>query len=472
MPQGGRPQATAATRFRAARDPLRVSLFILVVLTVSRIHQQLGFVARLRPALVLTFMVVGYAYLNPKFLAKGNILRVWPAKGMAALGLLACLSVPFGISMGNSGKFILDVYSKNLAVAFLIIAATRSARDLYTFIWAYVVGSSLLGYLALFVFKLEHYGGDSGYMRLSGLLSWDANDVGCVLMVGLVLTLLILQVGSPKEKLAGLVVLAGIGATVARSGSRGGLLGLVAVALALVVMLRQVALWKRAMVIAVAAVGLLLYAPPGYWDQMSTMLTPKEDYNWTSIDGRKALAERGMGYMWSHPIFGVGINNFGKAECTISDKADNRLGGPIRCTAPHNSFIQAGAELGVGGLLLWGGMLLGGIVGLIRMRHRLPRAWARGTKEDRFLYYACEYFPVAIVGFTVTAYFLSFAWLEIYYILFALVGSLYLSIQARVRGGLPAAAPAPVMSGERGGAAMPAGQLLLDGRFPAAPHRS
>ena len=49
-------------------------------------------------------------------------------------------------------------------------------------------------------------------------------------------------------------------------------------------------------------------APPGYWKSMQTILEdPKADYNWDSLNGRRQLAKRGMGYMLAYPVFGVGI---------------------------------------------------------------------------------------------------------------------------------------------------------------------
>src|SRR5256886_14550022 len=80
--------------------------------------------------------------------------------------------------------------------------------------------------------------------------------------------------------------------------------------------------------------------------------------------------------MLDYPAFGIGINNFERAEGTISDKARRSFAGdPIRWVAPHNSFVQVGAELGLPGLILWSSLIVGGIVGMSRLRRRLPPAW-------------------------------------------------------------------------------------------------
>ena len=426
----GRP----ADRLRLRIDPLRFVVCLLIMLVVSRLHQYIPALAKIRPLLILIVLSAVYAFSNPRLLIRDSVFNTWPARAMAGLGLLAVLAVPFGISMGNSGKFVLEVYWKTLLLAFLIIASCRSARDLYVYAWSYVIGALVLSYFALFFYDLQRYGTDFSYARLAGLATWDANDVVLVLMPALACALLVFQVARTPGKVLALMALVGIGATVARSGSRGGLIGLVSVGVALLFLGRGVSLGKRIVTIAIVGTGLSLWAPQGYWRQMKSILSPKQDYNYTSKDGRKEVAKRGLGYMMSRPIFGLGIGNFAKAECSISDKARNTPAGyGLRCTPPHNSFVQAGAELGVPGLVLWAAIPLFGIVSLVRLGRRLPYRWRRGTREERFLRLACPYLAVALIGFTATCFFLNFAWLEPYYVLGAFVAALMGVIVRRVK---------------------------------------
>jgi O-antigen ligase len=440
-----RRRAPAAPRsrgkLRLSRDRLRMSLFLLIVLAISRVYMHVPGLVKARPILVLTALVAGFAFANPRLLVSGSVLRTWPAKVLAGLAVVACLSAPAGISLGNSGRFLIDVFSKIILLTFLIIAATRSVRDLYTFAWSYVIACGILSFFALFVFKLQRYGTDFEYARLANLYTWDANDVVLVLLVGLVLSLLVLQVvRDPLRRLTCLAVMLFIGATVSRSGSRGGFVGLLAVGGALLVMTSGVSIIRKTLVIAVAAAGLVLWAPEGYWQQMETIKDPKADYNYNSIDGRRHVAKRGIQYMKDHPLFGVGISNFQKAECLISDKAKNTPPGHgIRCMPPHNSYVQAGAETGVTGLVLWSSVIFGGILSLRKWGKRLPRRFRTGTEEQRFLYFACQYLPVALVGFAVTSYFLTFAWLEPYYILLALTaGTIHIAGQEHAKARLRA----------------------------------
>jgi len=425
----------AQGRLRIVRDPLRILLFVLTILTISRVHQAYPLLEKLRPALLLVVASVGYAYLNPRYLAAHNVLRLWPMRLVATLGVLACCSVAFGISLGGSALFILDTYVKVLAYGFLIAVSIRHVRDLYTFVWAYVLSCGILSFFSLFVFGISR-GSGSYVTRLNNLYTYDSNDLGVVMMVGLPLTLLLLTVERGTKRWSLVTILIGIAATMARSGSRGGFLGFVAVGLAGLLLVKNVSAAKRLVVLAAASIALAVGAPDGYWKQMGTILAPKEDYNYSDIDGRKAVMQRGIGYMAQYPVFGLGIGNFARAECTISPKiASLRRNGPMRCTPPHNSYVEAGAELGAPGLLIWVSLVIGGIFAPPRLRRRLPQSWRRGTQAERFIYSATSFFSVSMIGFAVTSFFVTFAWMDPVYFMAALITGLYVAAQAQIGAG-------------------------------------
>jgi O-antigen ligase len=321
----------------------------------------------------------------------------------------------------------------------------RGIRDLYTLVWAYVLSCTILVYFSLFVFGMSRASG-SHVVRLDHLYTYDSNDLGVVLMIGLALTLLLLTVARGWQRWFLVLNLIGISATVARSGSRGGFIGLVVVGVAALVLVKNVSVLRRISVLVVAALALAIGAPPGYWKQMSTILEPKADYNYSTRDGRKAVAQRGLGYMRAYPWFGLGINNFSRAECTISPKLHTLdRTGPIRCTAPHNSYVQAGAELGVPGLIVWVSLVVGGIVAMLRNRKRLPTWWRYGSDSQRFMYGATTYFPLAMIGFAATSFFVSFAWMDPLYLMAAFISGWYIVIRRQIH--QPAV---PLVRGTRG----------------------
>lgn len=411
----------------------RLCLVGLTVISVSRIHNHFSILAALRPGLVLVALAGFFALTNPKDLETRFVFRTRPARLVIAMGLMACLSAPFGISLGSSASFILSDYSKTFLFAVLVMMACRTVRDLYTLAWAYVIGTGILAWMAFFLFQLSNAG--SKAERLGVLYSWDANDVGVLMLVGLALSLLTFQTAGRVGKLISGVTLLAIGITIARTGSRGAFVGFIVVGIALLFMAKSISVGKRIGFVAVTALGVLLFAPAGYWEQMATLTNPKDDYNYSSEDGRKQVAQRGVAYMLSHPIAGLGINNFSKAECLDASSAkvkEHVAGTGIRCTAPHNSYVQAGAELGIPGLVLWLMLIFGSIRGMLKLRKTLPASWARGTPEDRFLYLAPQYLAVAMVGFGISSAFVSFAWLDPVYFLAAMMAGLHAVIKRRL----------------------------------------
>lgn len=425
VPARAKPRADENT----APDFLRITLGALIVIEISRVHGQVSLIAAARPLLVLTLAALGAAFVNPGGLAKHKWMSSWQARVIIGLAITAMGSIVFGISQGGSFYFFQDAYSKTLLGAFLLMAAIRNACDLRFFVWSYVVATAVLVWLALFVFQMSTAGNT---VRLSGLDTWDANDLGVLLLTGLPLCGLAFRTSGPLGKAFSAIVLLGIGSGIARSGSRGGFVGFVCVLFAFLISLRGTKVINRVAIVAVIIIGLAWSAPDGYWEQMQTIMHPDADYNWDARQGRRQLAIRGMQYMTSHPFFGIGVDNFGRAEATISDFAREQAGDPyapgIKWSVAHNSYVQMGAEMGIPGLLLFTGLVIGCIIGPWRLRKRIPDAWQRGTEDERFMFQAAVYFPVAAIGFAVPAYFVSFSYPDTIYILAALTAALRASV--------------------------------------------
>ena len=447
-------------------DLLRLSLSALIIMSVSHVQQMYGWLAIFRPGQLFVGLSILAALMNRRALANGWSKR-WPAKMMIAITAAACGSIVFGISQGGAFFYFSQYFSKVLIAAFLLMAAMRDARDLRIFVWAYVIGTAVLVWMALFVFQLSAT--NTGMMRLSGLETWDANDMCVLLVIGMALCVLLFQTAGPRGKIAAGITLIGIGAAIARSGSRGGFLGLGCVVVALLLSLKGTSMARRLTMLGGFAAGLVLAAPKGYWQQMNTITSAEQDYNWDSEDGRRMLAIQGLKYMIQYPVFGIGINNFGRATVTISDRAlhwDPSQPG-IKASVAHNTYIQAGAELGIPGGFLMIALVLGCIMAPWRLRRRIPPAWAQGTWDQQFLYHATLYLPVAALGFAVTAFFVSFAYNDPLYILAAMVCALTASVEAGLNGPRRSAA----MTAKRPNSAAPGRRVgpLLATRGPIAP---
>lgn len=419
-------------------DPFRLALCLIVIVSVSRIHQQFGLIGALRPALLLFLFATGYAILRPAVVDWSVLTRTYPGKALLGLTGLSLLSMPFGISLGASGSFFISTYSKVLVTGLLFVVGIRTPRHLWYMAWSWVISCGIWSIMAFTVFDVESAIA-SKTQRLAELYMFDSNDLGLILVTGIPLTLFVIETTrAPLGKILGLVCLGGIGATLAITGSRGAMVGLTVVLFSILISAKHVALSKRLGFVAVVIALLAVAAPPGYWDQMQTIVAPKQDYNWTDTDGRKAVALRGVDYMKAYPVFGLGISNFPRAEGTISSKAKAHVPGTgLRWTAAHNTWIEVGSEMGVFALLLWCSIILQGTVGLWRIRKRIPKAWRRGVDDQRILNGIVFYLPSAFVGFALTSTFVSFAYIIPFYFLNGLLAAttVMLGLAKRKRSG-------------------------------------
>ena len=137
--------------------------------------------------------------------------------------------------------------------------------------------------------------------------------------------------------------------------------------------------------------------------------------------------------MGQYPIFGLGMNNFGRAEGTIGRTEDARSGIGVAWIAPHNTYVQVGAELGIFALIIWLALLLAGIVGLVKLRNRLPRRWLKGTPRQQFLYTGTIFVPASFVAFAASSVFLSFAYLLPIYLLVGIMTTIHIFVKRELK---------------------------------------
>jgi O-antigen ligase len=431
-----RPPADTSLRvsLTPTADAVRICLFGIMMVNISAIQMYMGPVRALRPGMTFLALALLLVVLKPKLVDWKNMMAAYPSKWVIVFFGLACGSALFGLSLGGSGSYILNVYSRNLIFFFLIVIAIRNVHDLALLMWSYVASVGVLVVLAQTVLDMEVT--REGLGRLGGGQGlFDANDLGMILVMALPLALLFFFNGRPLTRMLSLGTMIGIPVTIALTGSRGALIGLVVVGITVLLTLRRVSVVKRVTILAGVAAGLFYAAPDGYWKQMSTLLNLKEDYNYSVEYGRKGIAKRGIGYMVGRPFFGVGVANFPRAEGTISPIANARLseGQSVEWIAPHNTYVQVGAEMGIPALTIWLFLLLGGTVGLWRLRRRLPASWEHESAERKFLSDACLFLPISFLGFAVTSLFLSHGYTIVPYVIFAYLGGLHMLVRKELQ---------------------------------------
>jgi len=392
-------------------DLLLVCVAVYVATAVGRVHELFPVLGYLKPALVASALALGLYALQQGGQRRIARLRSPATTCLLALLLWSAFSVPAALNQGLAFQSWLNL-AQTIVMCLLVAGSVRNPRDVERLGLVYFGVTVVYTVVVLSRFQL-----DADSWRLGRLYYYDANDFATLIVTAMPFGLYFVL--SRRRTMLRLLALAGLGALAVgliRSGSRGGFLAFLAVVTFILLRLTTVPARTRLAGLLLIVAVTFGTASDQYWAQMQTIISPKRDYNLTSEEGRVQIWERGLGYMADHPVFGLGLRNFQVAEGTISAqarRAERGLG--VRWGAAHNTFVQAGAELGVPGLLLFVALLVHAFVGLSRAARRFRNAEQPGTDASRL----AQTVMAALVGFVVGGFFLSLAYADLLYMLVA-----------------------------------------------------
>ena len=402
-----RSQPVAAATVDRSWDPLLASVAAYILFAVGRAHELFPGLLALKPTLIAGALAIVLFWMDRRAERRLGPLFIPTSRCLIALCVWMILSVPFALVIGNSFDLVVNNFLKTFVMFFIIAGAVRGPRDVERLLWIYFLSATV--YAAVVLTRFDAGG------RLGELYYYDANDFATFAVTAIPFGLYGLRTGRSAMTrglaAAGLLLL-----TLAflRTGSRGGFLALMVVGGYLLVKYKTVRLqWRLAAAGAVVVVALAA-ASAEYWERMGTILSD-DDYNRTDESGRLQIWQRGVGYMLSFPVFGVGPNNFGTAEGTLSEHASRQqFGVGVRWNAPHNSFVQVAAELGVVGIVLFIALFVTAFKALriAGVRRRTPRG------EPALL---SQTLTASLIGFVAGAFFLTLAYSEMLYTLLAFV---------------------------------------------------
>ena len=391
-------------------DTLQVVLALLVFVQVWRIGDLLPAIAIPGLPILSTLAVLFLLMLDQDPRRRLDTLKQPVVRAALALLLLAMLSIPGSLYPRYSAIFVVTDYMRSVALLLMIAASVRGARDLRRLAWLQIVGVTFFCAISLARGQVDADG------RLVVLTYYNSNDLALLIVSTLPLTLYLWR--RPAGLVSRAVLLAAASCvmmTLGRTGSRGGFLAFVAVAGYLLAGFRGIATSKRVAAVALLAILLVALASDRYFARMQTILNPSADYNWRekSETGRMELWKRGIDYMMTYPVFGVGVGAFPMAEGTLALEAreQRQYGRNVKWSAAHNPFIQIGAELGVLGLIAFVALLVGAFRTLSKVR--------RGSPAEAAMF--AQLLTACLVGFMVGAFFSSQAYASYLYMLLGLI---------------------------------------------------
>jgi O-antigen ligase len=364
--------------------------------------------------------------------AKPVLLRDHPALSAVALalGAWAIASTLWGADSSTAAAGAARL-AQMLGLLFVVFSAISDRRSLRLFACAFVAGA-----VATSLVGLAGVGADSsagGASRFGGDLGNPNNLAGVALPALALACFLLASAARRRERLMFATAAAFLFVVILLTQSRGGLVGLAAMAVAALLYSSRARAAALAVVLAVA-VSAVAYYGGGASSSARARLT---SYSGSTSTGRSDLWHIGLLMAANHPFQGVGVDNFQvvapsyltrDVDVTRSDLFLRSV-----ATEVHNTYLDVLVGLGLVGLVLF----LGVVTGALAVAHDAARRLARSRDRDSEL--LARGLVIGTVGM-LTAYFFFSAQFEkqLWLILGALVA---LSTVAAAPGRSPGPAP-------------------------------
>jgi O-antigen ligase len=384
-------------------NALNATLAFIVVL-VLRPADHFPALASMQPAKLVGLVAI-LSWLITKLLqGDTRVSLATHGKWMLALAVGLALSSTMSTDPAASWHLYTDVFIKMLIMYGLVVhlVNTKSQAVRLHLSLALCTVALALGAIHVRLSGLATVEGNRA--GLVGLLG-DPNDLALVLLIYVPLFVELALDARGIRRLFGIAMFGALLMGVLATVSRGGALGLVAaLGCTLYDRGRLSARLMAAPAIAALIIGMLVLA--GVNDRSSGALTPGRLDD--SALGRLDMWQSGVRMVAHNPVFGVG---FGQFPENYQSYARN----PVHWEArdAHNSFVKAAAETGLVGFIPFMALVLL----TIRTAYRSRKA---EVSDDSAMERAVRrsLFP-SMLGFCVTAFFLSQCWSWFLFILFA-----------------------------------------------------
>jgi O-antigen ligase len=327
-------------------------LLVFIFLVFSRIFDvKFGFLHITGIAYRVVFAMV--------LLSRGFQVALSSNIGKALLGFTVCfgMSVPFSVWKSGSKDIFLNQWLMFSFVSFLAVAGL-----VHNYQQWFKLFKALTYALLVFTVIANVFGGsENGRLFLAQGKFANPNEMAQALLLGLPLWggMMVISKSLPGRAFAAGVMVV-ILVTTFRTGSRGAMIGFVA--MLLVVFLRAPVIGKLKIVLAGALfLGIVLTTMPGRLiGRYKTVAEDEADVGemggsmaesaTASTQSRKVLLRHSLIFTIRHPLFGVGPGMFAVADDSYSKDIGLRKGNWV---GTHNSYTQVSSELGIPAFLFF-----------------------------------------------------------------------------------------------------------------------
>lgn len=316
------------------------------------------------------------------------------------LCIAALLSIPLAIRPLEAWYAFSDTFLKAVVMFIVTVNVLRTERRLKGMLWLGLVVGLVLSIGALNEYRLGHM--TSVQERIGGVIRHglfeNPNDLALYLATLLPLAIvLFLTTRNPLTKIFYVVcAFLAVAANVV-TYSRGGFLGLVAAGAVLTWKLSRRNRFNVTLLALVVIVLFLIFAPGDYADRLASIYDRSRDVV-GSAGTRQNLLYLSVLTSLRHPLLGVGIGNFHIVS--------------IHEEVTHNAYTQVSAEMGLAACVIY----VMFIVSPLRRLRQIERETIAERKRSNY-YYLSVGLQASLVGYMVSSFFASVAYLWYIYFL-------------------------------------------------------
>lgn len=323
-----------------------VWMFVLL----SRPQDVFTQLAPLRPALTASLVVLFFfmfkiidSFMYPK-LSTSKVNSCSQTNLYIALIGMMIIGVPFAYYTRGAFSFLLTDYMKVVLFYFLFIKMVDTVRKLEIVLLVGCLGTGFYATTALMQGILKG-------QRLTFGRMFDPNDLAFFALSFLPFNFLFIsKQTSLYFKLLNIISVISSILVILMSGSRGGFLAfLVVIFMSLAMKTRSIKHWYKVTLMTITLIVFSFNLVLIDFSRYRTLTNLETDYNLSYEWGRVAVWKRGITYMLTNPLTGVGVNCFDAA--IGEDRAKQGL--KPKWQTAHNSFVLVGAETGVIGFILF-----------------------------------------------------------------------------------------------------------------------
>ena len=385
-------------------------LFVFSVILYLRPYELIPALSGFKTMAFWVGIVTLAVYFVSQFVLEGNLTaRPTEVNMVLLVGLGALLSIPLAIDPGEAWKEFNDVAIKTLLI-FLVLVNVLRTETRVRLLWFLVLGVSI--YLSVNVI-LDYQAGvfkigaaETNTQRVAGAIRGlfdNSNDLALHLVTMIPLAFVLgIEKKSILRKLVYFPIALLMLAAVIITFSRGGFIGLIAMALVLV---RKLGRRNRTTAFATLVFGVIFFlvvAPGSYSGRLATIFDSASDITGSSSQ-RTQVLKRSILVALRYPLFGVGIGNF-------HHKSFQELG-------THNAYTQVAAETGIAAMICY----IIFLVHPLRKLRMIERELFERNENSRFFYLAIG-LQASLVGYMVASFFaaVAYQWYIYYLVAYAI----------------------------------------------------